>query len=208
MVAAQTVELQFERGPQPFIALSARDRVAAQPPLHLKEVEAEQAVREAGRGDVCTKFAAHLRLLDEVGNPAEHRRHQFGHAMTAILDEGQFSHEYACQSAIPLVQRDHRTEQMQYLIEQRPRGHRRERISHNPAHIFAEEQHQQVLFGARIEEQSPGADIRRSRDFASGGGFETLAAEQFPRGAFYPLELVTLAAFDPAGILVLHYPQK
>ena len=118
--------------------------------------------------------------------------------MTAILDERQFSYEYARQSAIALVQRDHRAEQMQHLLEQRPRGHRRERISHNPAHIFAEEQHQQVLFGARVEEQCPGADIGSAGDFASSGGLETLAAEQFSRGTFDPLELVALAAFDPA----------
>ncbi|MFZ0680730.1 MAG: hypothetical protein WAN07_23755 [Candidatus Binatus sp.] len=196
--------MQFQRRSQPFIALSDGDRIPAEPALQLKEIESEQAVREAGRGDVRTKFAAHLRLLDKVGNPAEHRRHQFGHAVAAILDERKFSHEYACQSAIPLVQCDHRTEQMQYLIEQWPRGHRGECIFHNPAHILAEEQHQQVLFGARIEEQGAGADVRCSRDFASGGGFEALAAEQFPCCAFYPLEFVALAAFDPAWTVVQH----
>ena len=165
-------------------------------------------MRETVRRDVRTKFAARLRLLDKVGNPGEHRRHHFGHAVTAILDERQFSYEDARQPAIPLVQRDHRAEQMQHLIEQRPRGHRGERVSDDAADLLAEEQHQQVLLGARIEEQGAGADIGGRRDFARGGGFEALAAEQFPRGAFYPLELVALAAFDPARILVQHCPSR
>ena len=69
-------------------------------------------------------------------------------------------------------------------------------------------QHQQVLLGARIEEQGAGADIGGRRDFASGGGFEALAAEQFARRAFYPLELVALAAFDPAWTFVQHCHSK
>ena len=87
---------------------------------------------------------------------------------------------------------------MQHLVEQRPRGHRGEGVVDDAADLLAENQHQQILFGARIEEQGAGADIGGGRDFASGGGLEALASEQFARGAFYPLELVALAAFDPA----------
>ena len=126
--------------------------------------------------------------------------------MTTILDERQFSHEYARQPAIPLVQRDHRSKQMQHLLEQRPRGHRGERVSDDPADLLAEDQDQQVLLGARIEEQCAGADICGCRDLAGGGGVEALAPEQFSGRALYPLELVTLAAFDPAWSLVLHDP--
>ena len=97
---------------------------------------------------------------------------------------------------------------MQHLLEQRPRGHRGERVSDDPADLLAEDQDQQVLLGARIEEQSACADICGCRDLAGGGGVEALAPEQFSGRALYPLELVTLAAFDPAWSLVLHFLWK
>ena len=124
--------------------------------------------------------------------------------MAAVLDERQFSYENAGQAAIALVQRDHRTKKVQHLFQQRPRGHRGERVPDDAADLVAENQDQQVLLGAGVEEQGAGADIGGGGDFAGGGGVEALAAEELSRGAFYPIELVALAAFDPAWIFFLH----
>ncbi|HEY6299784.1 MAG TPA: hypothetical protein VIW95_09085 [Candidatus Binatus sp.] len=201
----QPFELQFERGAQAVVALPACNRIAAKPSLQLEEVEGEQTVREAARGDVRMKFAARLRLLDKVGDPAEHRRHHFGHAVTAIFDERKFSHEYAGQAAIALVQRDHRSKQVQHLIEQWPRGHRRKRVIDDAADLIAEEQHQEILLGAGIEEQGAGADIGGGGDFARGGSLEAFAAEEFSCSAFNPIELVAFAAFNPAWTFVPHF---
>jgi hypothetical protein len=203
-LVSQTVELQFERASQPFVALSAGHGVAAKPSLQLEKEKGEQTVREARRGDVRTEFTARLRLLDKIGNPGELRRHHLGDTVTAVLDERQFSYEYPRQSAIALVQRDHRSKEMQHLFEHWPRGHRGERVGDDPAHILAEQQHQQIFLGAGIKEKRANSDVRSRSDFARGGSLEAFAAEEFSRRAFNAVELVALAAFDPAWTFVLH----